>query len=66
MAVFEVKYSKSQESLESDCLKAIAQINDKMYAEEFEEDYSQVICYEISFYKKRCMVKVRKTSGDLF
>ncbi|MDE6615726.1 MAG: ATP-binding protein, partial [Lachnospiraceae bacterium] len=58
MAVFEVKYSKSQDGLENECLKAIAQIDDKMYAKEFEEDYSQVICYGISFYKKRCMVKV--------
>ena len=59
MAVFEVKYSKSQDGLENECLKAIAQIDNKMYAKEFEEDYSQVICYGISFYKKRCMVKVK-------
>lgn len=60
MAVFEVKYSKSQDGLESDCLKAIAQIDDKMYVKEFEEDYSQIICYGISFYKKRCMVKAKE------
>lgn len=60
MAVFEVKYSKSQDGLENECLKAIEQIDDKMYAKEFEEDYSQVICYGISFYKKRCMVKVKE------
>lgn len=60
MAVFEVKYSKSQDNLENECLKAIAQIDDKMYAKEFEEDYSQVICYGISFYKKRCVVKVKE------
>lgn len=65
MAVFEIKYSKSQDSLESGCLKAIAQIDDKMYAKEFEEDYSQVICYGISFYKKRCMVKVKELNGNL-
>lgn len=59
MAVFEVKYSKSQDGLENECLKAIEPIDDKMYAKEFEEDYSQVICYGISFYKKRCMVKVK-------
>ncbi len=63
MAVFEVKYSKSQDSLESDCLKAIAQIDDKMYAKEFEEDYSQVMCYGILFYKKRCMVNVKEVNG---
>ncbi len=60
VAVFEVKYSKSQENLEADCQKAVSQINSKMYAKEFEEDYTQVVCYGISFYKKRCMVKLKK------
>ncbi len=68
MAVFEVKYSKSQDGLENECLKAIAQIDNKMYAKEFEEDYSQVICYGISFYKKRCMVKMKDIikTNDLY
>ena len=57
VAIFEVKYSKSQENLEPDCMKAVAQIDNKMYTKEFQEDYSQVVCYGISFYKKRCMVK---------
>ncbi len=28
-----------------------------MYAEEFADNYDEVFCYGISFYKKRCMVK---------
>lgn len=60
MAVFEVKYSKSLKKLESDCDEAIMQIDDRMYAEEFEDDYAQVICYAISFYKKRCLIKKKK------
>ena len=28
-----------------------------MYAKEYEEDYDQILCYGISFFKKRCMVK---------
>ncbi len=59
VAIFEVKYSKSQENLEPDCMKAVAQIDNKMYAKELQEDYSQVVCYGISFYKKRCMVKLK-------
>lgn len=59
VAIFEVKYSKSQENLEPDCMKAVAQTDNKMYAKEFQEDYSQVVCYGISFYKKRCMVKLK-------
>lgn len=57
VAVFEVKYSKSLEKLSGDCDEALLQIDDRMYVKEFEEDYSQIICYGISFYKKRCLVK---------
>lgn len=56
LAVFEVKYSRKLEDLEADCEKAIAQIDEKMYAEEFQDTYAQVICYGIAFYKKRCKI----------
>ena len=57
VAVFEAKYSRKLEDLEKDCQKALDQINTKMYAKEFEDSYDQVLCYGISFYKKRCLVK---------
>lgn len=60
VAVFEVKYSKFQEDLIKDCTKALTQMDIRMYAEEFEEEYSNVICYGISFYKKRCMVQIKE------
>lgn len=56
LAVFEVKYSRKLEDLEADCEKAISQIDEKMYAEEFQDTYAQVICYGIAFYKKRCKI----------
>ena len=56
-AVFEVKYSKTQEGLNRSCDDAFAQIDERMYAEELTDDYAQVICYGISFFKKRCVVK---------
>ena len=28
-----------------------------LYAKEYEDDYDQVLCYGISFFKKRCLVK---------
>lgn len=56
-AVFEVKYSKTRKELEKDCEKALGQNDDRMYAEELEDDYDQVICYGISFFKKRCFLK---------
>lgn len=60
-AVFEVKYSNTLKELSGDCSKVLAQIDERMYAEELEEDYSRVVCYGMSFYKKRCLVKKKKT-----
>ena len=56
-AVFEAKYSSALEHMESDCSRALAQIDTKMYAKELEDDYDHVFCYGIAFYKKRCLVK---------
>lgn len=57
VAVFEAKYTKSLDKLESECDAALQQIDDRMYAKEYEDDYDQILCYGISFFKKRCMVK---------
>lgn len=57
VAVFEVKKSDALADLTSDCESALAQIDDRMYAKEFENDYDEVLCYGISFFKKRCLVK---------
>lgn len=57
VAVFEAKYSRTLERLEPDCTEALARIDDRMYAKEFEDNYDQVLCYGISFFRKRCYVK---------
>lgn len=57
VAVFEAKYTKTLDKLESECDAALQQIDDRMYAKEYEDDYDQILCYGISFFKKRCMVK---------
>ena len=57
VAIFEAKYSKSAELLLSECDRAIAQIDDRMYAEEYADDYDEILCYGIAFFKKRCVVK---------
>ena len=57
VAVFEIKKSDALADLTSDCESALAQIDDRMYAREFEDDYDEVLCYGISFFKKRCLVK---------
>ena len=35
----------------------LVQIDERMYAKEFEGNYDEIFCYGISFFKKRCMVK---------
>ena len=57
VAVFEAKYSRTLNQMEPDCEKAIRQIDARKYAEEFEDYYDEVLCYGISFYKKRCLIK---------
>ena len=59
VAIFEAKYSKSREEMERDCNRAIEQINKKMYASEYEDDYDEILCYGISFFRKRCRVRKR-------
>ena len=57
VAIFEAKKSQNPEEIKLDCEKAIKQINEKMYANEFEDAYDEILCYGISFFKKRCLVK---------
>ena len=57
VAIFEAKYTKVLNNLEAECDMALQQIDDRMYAKEYEDDYDQILCYGISFFKKRCMVK---------
>ena len=57
VAIFETKYSKLMENMDRDCDKALQQIRKRMYAEEYEEDYDQIFCYGISFFRKRCLVR---------
>lgn len=58
--IFEAKYSKTIDEMERDCQTAIQQIDERMYAKEYEDSCDEVICYGISFYKKRCMIKQKK------
>lgn len=59
VAVFEAKYSKTLKQLEEDCSAAVKQIEDRMYAKEFEENGDEVFCYGIAFFKKRCLIKLK-------
>lgn len=43
VAIFEAKYCKAQSQLKESCMRAIEQIDDKMYAIEFEDTYDEEI-----------------------
>lgn len=54
--VLEVKYARTLDKLESSCREALRQIDERMYAEEFRDNYDQVLCFGVAFYKKKCLV----------
>ena len=57
VAIFEAKYAKTLDGLETSCDAALQQIEDRQYAKDFADDYDDILCYGIAFYKKRCLVK---------
>jgi len=57
VAIFEAKYAKTLDALPDACDTAIQQINNRMYAADFRDDYDDILCYGIAFFKKRCMVR---------
>ena len=57
VALFETKYAKTLDGLEASCEAALRQIEDRQYAKDFADDYDDILCYGIAFYKKRCLVK---------
>ena len=56
-AIFEAKRTRVLKNLETECDKALWQIDERMYAKDFEDAYDHILCYGVSFFKKRCMVK---------
>ena len=57
VALFEAKYAKTLDGLEASCEAALRQIKDRQYAKDFADDYDDILCYGIAFYKKRCLVQ---------
>lgn len=59
IAIFEAKYAKTLNNLTAACDLAIDQINKRIYAKDFQDDYDDILCYGIAFFKKRCLVKIK-------
>ena len=57
--IIEAKKSDKKSDMDKDADKAINQIIDKDYAEGL-EDYDHILCYGISFFRKRAKVKLMK------
>ena len=57
VSFFEANHTIALDKLESECDIALEQIDERMYAKEYEDDYDNILCYGISFFKKRCLVK---------
>ena len=64
VALFEAKYAKTLDGLEASCETALQQIEDRQYAKDFADDYDDILCYGIAFYKKRCLVKKNHENHD--
>ena len=57
VVIFEAKVAKSPEELPAACDAALRQIEARQYAEDLRDEYDEILCYGIAFYKKRCLVK---------
>ena len=64
VALFEAKYAKTLDGLEASCDAALQQIEERQYAKDFADDYDDILCYGIAFYKKRCLVKKNHENHD--
>ena len=59
--IMELKYARSFGDLDKACERALEQIKDRRYDQEFrEEGRNDILAYGIAFYKKRCKVVVEK------
>ena len=59
VAIFEAKCSRTPEDMEPDCDRALHQMAERGYAENYDDTFQQVFCYGIAFYKKRCRVEMQ-------
>lgn len=57
--ILELKIADKYKELDTNCDKALKQIEEKDYAREWAEDgYTEVICYGVAFFRKRVRIKV--------
>jgi hypothetical protein len=55
--IIEAKRASDEKYLETECEKALSQIDKMRYADEVKKGYKTVVCYGIAFFDKQCLVK---------
>ncbi len=61
--ILELKHAQSYNAMEKACANALAQINDKQYAQYLlNDDRHDVLAYGIAFHKKKCRVVAQRLS----
>ncbi len=61
--IIELKHAQSYNAMEKACANALAQINDKQYAQYLlNDDRYDVLAYGIAFHKKKCRVVAQRLS----
>lgn len=58
--VLEIKKAKVFGEMDALCGEALKQIRDRQYARTLGDEYEEILCYGVCFYKKRCRVKAEK------
>ena len=62
--IIEIKVAKDVNELEKKCNEALEQIEENKYDMELVQDgYKDILKYGITFFKKECMVKLKKILG---
>ncbi len=61
VAIFEAKYSRTLSAMEGDCEAALRQIDRRYVCQKsMKMNMTNIYCYGVAFYKKRCLVKQKK------
>ena len=55
--IFEAKYSRRKEDMEKEYDGQFIRSQNENIRQNLEEDYDSVLCYGISLYKKRCLIR---------
>lgn len=55
--IIEIKWTDRLRELERKCEEALEQIESRRYGKALEDEYGEILCCGICFFKKRCMVR---------